>query len=193
MFNALRFPAALLSLFILFASQVTVAEETGSSAIGTYQIQPGDQLAVSVWQEEAMSQEAVVRPDGFITFPLVGEIRAAGDTIEALRLLITERLNKYIPDPVVTVSVRNLAGNTVYVLGHVNRPGVFPMVRETDVMQALSMAGGTATYAALNKIKILRRENGKLTAIPFEYGDVEKGKNLEQNIILKAGDVVVVP
>ncbi|MFQ5644760.1 MAG: polysaccharide biosynthesis/export family protein, partial [Thiogranum sp.] len=78
-------------------------------------------------------------------------------------------------------------------LGHVNRPGIFPMARNVDIMQALSMAGGTSTYAALNKIKVLRRENGKLRAIPFEYGDVEKGKNLEQNILLKAGDVVVVP
>ena len=140
-----------------------------------------------------MSQMVVVRPDGYITFPLVGEIHAAGDSIEALRLLIAKSLSKYIPEPVVTVSVQDLAGNTVYVLGHVNRPGVFPMARNIDVMQALSMAGGTSTYAGLNKIKILRRENGKLSAIPFEYGDVEKGKHLEQNILLKAGDVVVVP
>jgi polysaccharide export outer membrane protein len=75
----------------------------------------------------------------------------------------------------------------------VNKPGEFPIVRNVDVMQALSMAGGTSTYAALNKIKILRRENGKLKSISFEYGDVEKGNNLEQNIILQAGDVVVVP
>ncbi len=193
MFKALKFLGTILSLAALFTGHIVFAEENGDSAISAYQIQPGDLLGVSVWKEEDMSQSVVVRPDGFITFPLVGEIQAAGDSIETLRLLITERLNKYIPDPVVTVSVQDLAGNTVYVLGHVNRPGVFPMVRNIDVMQALSMAGGTATYAALNKIKILRRENGKLTAIPFEYGDVEKGKHLEQNILLKAGDVVVVP
>ena len=193
MLRILKFLGAALSLAALLASAGVMAEETSDNAIGAYEIQPGDQLSVSVWKEEDMLQQVVVRPDGYITFPLVGEIQAAGGSIEALRLLITQRLNKYIPDPVVTVSVQNLTGNTVYVLGHVNRPGVFPMARNIDIMQALSMAGGTSTYAALNKIKVLRRENGQLTAIPFEYGDVEKGKHLEQNILLKAGDVVVVP
>jgi polysaccharide export outer membrane protein len=164
-----------------------------SPALARYTIQPGDVLSVSVWKEEDLSQEVIVRPDGQISFPLVGEARAAGDTIENLRLLIADRLKKYIPDPVVTVSAKQLTGNIVYVIGKVNRPGQFPILRNVDVMQALTMAGGTSTYASLNSIKILRRENGKLRAIPFEYGDVEKGKNLEQNIVLKAGDVVVVP
>ena len=164
-----------------------------SPALARYTIQPGDVLSVSVWKEEDLTQEVIVRPDGQISFPLVGEARAAGDTIENLRLLIADRLKKYIPDPVVTVSAKQLTGNIVYVIGKVNRPGQFPILRNVDVMQALTMAGGTSTYASLNSIKILRRENGKLRAIPFEYGDVEKGKNLEQNIVLKAGDVVVVP
>jgi len=164
-----------------------------SQTVDLYKIQPGDVLLISVWKEENLNQEVIVRPDGEITFPLVGEAKAAGGSIEKLRQLISERLKKYIPDPVVTVSIKQLSGNTIYVIGKVNRPGAFPIVRKVDVMQALSMAGGTSTYAALNKIKILRRANGKLKAIPFEYGEVEKGKNLEQNIILKAGDVVVVP
>jgi len=180
-------------LATLFLSSLLLAEETGNPVLDAYQIQPGDQLQISVWKEEDMVREAIVRPDGRITFPLVGEVMAAGDSVENLRLLISDRLKKYIPDPVVTVSVRQLSGNLVYVIGKVNRPGVFPIVRDVDVMQALTMGGGTSTYAALNKIKILRRENGKLIAIPFEYGDVEKGKHLEQNILLKAGDVVVVP
>lgn len=164
-----------------------------NNAFDQYAIQPGDVLQVSVWKEEDLTQQVIVRPDGNITFPLAGEVKTAGDSIEHLRQLLAERLKKYIPDPVVTVSVAQLSGNTIFVIGKVNRPGNFPMVRNVDVMQALSIAGGTSTYAALNSIKILRRENGKLQAIPFEYGDVEKGKNLEQNIILKAGDVVVVP
>ncbi|MFQ5643497.1 MAG: polysaccharide biosynthesis/export family protein, partial [Thiogranum sp.] len=121
MLRALKFLGAILSLAILFTAPGTAAEDTADNAIGAYEIQPGDQLSVSVWKEENMSQLVVVRPDGYITFPLAGEIQAAGDSIEALRLLIAERLNKYIPDPVVTVSVENLAGNTVYVLGHVHR------------------------------------------------------------------------
>jgi polysaccharide export outer membrane protein len=159
----------------------------------TYLLQPGDVLAISVWKEDDLTNNVIVRPDGRITFPLVGETTAAGNSIEAVRQEITGKLKKYIPDPVVTVSIQKLSGNIVYVIGKVNRPGQFELLRDVDVMQALSMAGGTSTYAALNKIKILRRENGKLTATPFEYGEVEKGEHLEQNIILKAGDVVVVP
>ncbi len=164
-----------------------------AAEIDQYQIQPGDILTITVWKEEQMALDVIVRPDGQITFPLAGEVTAAGNSIEALRSEITNRLTKYIPDPVVTVSIRQLTGNKIYVIGKVNRPGEFVMVRNVDVMQALSMAAGTSTYAALNKIKILRRENGELSAIPFKYGDVEKGKDLEQNIVLKAGDVVVVP
>jgi len=185
--------AAAIALAIFFLPSQAPAEENITEVPNAYQIQPGDVLQVSVWKEQDLSQNVIVRPDGNISFPLVGEAKAAGGSIEDLRLLITERLEKYIPDPVVTVSVNDLSGNTIYVIGKVNRPGVFPIVRNVDVMQALSMAGGTATYAALNKIKILRRENNKLSAIPFEYGDVEKGRHLKQNIMLKAGDVVVVP
>jgi polysaccharide export outer membrane protein len=184
---AIIFSVALVSLH----SRAFAEDE--SPALDSYKIQPGDVLSVSVWKEEDLTSDVIVRPDGQITFPLVGEARAAGGSIESLRQLIAERLKKYIHDPVVTVSVRQMSGNTVYVIGKVNRPGAFPIVRNVDVIQALSMAGGTSTYAALNSIKVLRRENGKLRAIPFEYGDVEKGKHLEQNIILKAGDVVVVP
>jgi len=188
------FPQLLLTIF-LYCGYIVSAQgaDANSVANNSYKIQPGDVLQVSVWKEEDMTQEVIVRPDGHITFPLVGEAVAAGDSIENLRLLITKNLKKYIPDPVVTVSVRQLTGNTVYVIGKVNRPGVFPIVRNVDVMQALSMAGGTSTYASLNSIKILRRENGMLEAFSFKYAEVEKGKHLEQNILLKAGDVVVVP
>lgn len=194
MLSKTRFLTGLVSFLLasIALSSAALAEENSSIA-DYYKIQPGDVLRVSVWKEENMNQEVIVRPDGQITFPLVGEAKAAGNTVEALRLLITGHLTKFIPDPVVTVSVRQLSGNTVYVIGKVNRPGVFPIVRNVDVMQALSLAGGASTYAALNNIKILRREAGKLEAIPFKYGEVEKGKNLEQNIILKAGDVVMVP
>ena len=181
----------LLSVSLALHSASIAAED--SKPVDHYSIQPGDVLAVSVWKEEDLIQEVIVRPDGQITFPLVGEAKAAGNSIEDLRLLISERLKKYIPDPVVTVSVRQLAGNTIYVIGKVNRPGVFPIVRNVDVMQAMSLAGGTSTYAALNDIKILRRENGQLRALSFKYAEVEKGKRLEQNVVLQAGDVVVVP
>jgi polysaccharide export outer membrane protein len=170
-----------------------VRAEDDPQPVDLYKIQPGDVLSVSVWKEEDLTKDVIVRPDGRISFPLVGEAAAAGSSVDDLRQLITERLTKYIPDPVVTVSVAQLSGNTIYVIGKVNRPGSFPIVRNVDVMQALSLAGGTSTYAALNDIKILRRSGGQLQALSFKYGEVEKGKRLEQNLVLQAGDVVVVP
>ncbi|MFA7387178.1 MAG: SLBB domain-containing protein, partial [Thiohalobacteraceae bacterium] len=106
---------------------------------------------------------------------------------------IAGQLKRYIPDPSVTVAIMQLSGNKVYVIGKVNRPGEFVATRQVDVVQALSMAGGMTPYAAVNKIHILRRTGNKQSAIPFAYGDIEKGQDLEQNVLLRAGDVVVVP
>ncbi len=159
----------------------------------TYQIQPGDILEISVWNEENLLKQVLVRPDGGMSFPLVGDIQAAGKSVVELQSVVTQKLSKYIPDPVVTVSIQQLAGNKIYVIGKVAKSGEMIANRNMDVVQALSVAGGMTPYASANKIKILRRDNGKLTAIPFKYGDIEKGDNLKQNIILQSGDVVVVP
>jgi len=158
-----------------------------------YLIQPGDVLEISVWKEEDLLKQVLVRPDGGMSFPLVGNVQAAGKSVVDLQSLVTEKLAKYIPDPVVTVSTQQLSGNKIFVIGKVARPGEIVANHYMDVVQALSVAGGMTPYAAANKIKILRRSNGKLTAIPFKYGDIEKGDNLEQNIILRSGDVVLVP
>lgn len=161
--------------------------------VDTYQIQPGDVLQISVWREEGLEKEVLVRPDGGLSFPLVGNVQASGKSIEQLQAEVGEKLKRFIPDPSVTVTVLKLEGNQVYVIGKVAHPGVFPMVSRVNVVQALSMAGGMTPYAAANKVKILRRAGGKQTAIEFAYGDIEKGESLEQNIVLQAGDVVVVP
>ena len=184
----LLLPVALLSFQ---TTHVSVAQE--SLAEQKYLIQPGDLLEVSVWKEEDLLKQVLVRPDGGMSFPLVGDIQAAGKSVAELQELITERLTKYIPDPVVTVATLKLDGNKVYVIGKVPRPGEFVANRYMDVTQALSVAGGMTPYAADNKIIVLRRENGKQRSIPFRYGDIEKGQDLEQNIILQSGDVVVVP
>ena len=176
-----------------FQTGVTAAADEAMQADNVYRIQSGDILEVSVWNEESLLRQVLVRPDGGLSFPLVGNVQAAGKSVAELQLLITERLTKYIPDPVVTVAIQKLDGNKVYVIGKVARPGEFVANRYMDVVQALSMAGGMTPYAADNKIKVLRRENGKLTAIPFRYGDIEKGEDLEQNIMLQSGDVVLVP
>jgi polysaccharide biosynthesis/export protein len=159
----------------------------------SYLIQPGDLLQVSVWKEQDLQGEILVRPDGGLSFPLAGDVAAEGKTVTELQSLLTERLRKYIPDPVVTILVKAAGGSRIYVLGKVNRPGEYPLYRPLDVMQALSLAGGTTPFAAVNDIAILRREGGKQRAIGFRYGDVEKGKALDQNLLLKSGDTVVVP
>jgi polysaccharide export outer membrane protein len=129
-----------------------------------------------------------------MSFPLVGDVRASGRTVEQVREQVNERLSKFIPDPAVTIAVKQIGGNRVYVIGKVNRPGEFTFSRPLDVMQALSMAGGATSFASLDDIQILRRDdNGKQSARRFRYSDVERGRSLDQNILLKSGDTVVVP
>lgn len=170
------------------AFQPATAQESGA-----YLVQPSDVLVVSVWKEEDLQREVLVRPDGAFTFPLAGEIQAAGRTIAQIQAELVENIDTYIPEPVVTVSLLQSLGNKVFVLGKVNRPGEFPLTQDLDVMQALALGGGLATFADADKISILRREGGSQRAIPFDYTDVEYGRSLEQNILLEPGDVVVVP
>jgi polysaccharide export outer membrane protein len=159
-----------------------------------YVVQPGDLLDVSVWKEKDLQREVMVRPDGGLNFPLAGDVTASGKTLEQLQKDIAAKLAKYVPDPAVTVAVKQSLGNKIYVIGKVNKPGDFTSNRTMDVMQALSMAGGPTPYASVNKIKILRRDsNGELKSFPFKYSRVEKGEDLEQNITLQGGDVIVVP
>jgi polysaccharide export outer membrane protein len=158
-----------------------------------YKINPGDIISVSVWREADLTREVLIRPDGKFSFPLAGDIDANGKSVEQIRELLVERLNRYIPDLVVSVSVLAINGNKVYVIGQVNRPGEISVNPNIDVMQALSIAGGANPFAQINDISILRRTENGLISIPFRYGDIEKGKRLEQNIILKTGDVIVVP
>jgi polysaccharide export outer membrane protein len=158
-----------------------------------YEVQPGDLLQVSVWKEEDLSQQVLVRPDGGFSFPLAGDVNAIGKTVEELRVELTQRLSKFIPDLFVTVAVQEIRGNKVYVIGQVNRPGEFVVNPRIDVMQALSLAGGTTAFASANDIFVLRREGGQQRRLPFNFGDVTRGRGLEQNIILRSGDVVVVP
>ncbi len=167
---------------------------TGSIADSReYFLQPGDVLSVSVWKEPDLQQTVLIRPDGRFSFPLAGEVDAQGRTVEQVRTEIAKGLATYLPDAVVTVAAAKLEGNKVYVIGKVNRPGEVALTGFVDVMQALSIAGGMSRFAALEEVFVLRRADGKQQAIPFNYVEVEKGRNLEQNIVLRSGDVVVVP
>jgi len=170
-----------------------ISAESATLGGHDYVVQPGDILTISVWKENDLQGNVAVRPDGGLNFPLVGVIDTTGKTIEQLQKEITARLTKYVPNPVVTVSVRQSSGYKIYITGKVNKPGEYTATRNIDVMQALSMAGGLSPYASPNNIKILRRVKGDQISIPFEYSRVEKGEDLKQNIILQGGDVVVVP
>jgi len=175
------------------AATAPVMDAQESAPRDAYIVQPGDVLTISVWRERDLQGEMAVRPDGGINFPLAGDIVVAGKTIEQIQKDIAAKLTKYVPDPVVTATVKQSQGNKIYVVGKVNKPGEYASNRTIDVMQALSMAGGPNPYAAVNKIKIIRRINGEQKIFYFKYSRVEKGKDLEQNIILQGGDVVVVP
>ena len=158
-----------------------------------YRLGPEDALEITVWQEPDLQKEVLISPDGWLTFPLVGEIKAQGKTIEEVRQEITKRLKRLIPEAVVSVSLIRIGSNKAYVIGKVNQPGEYTTGRYVTVMQVLSMAGGLRQFSAGDKIKILRRVNGREIAIPFNYDEVVSGRNLEQNIVLMDGDVVVVP
>ncbi|HEY7534173.1 MAG TPA: polysaccharide biosynthesis/export family protein [Nitrospiraceae bacterium] len=158
-----------------------------------YMLGPEDVIAISVWKDENLTREAVVRPDGMVSFPLVGDVPAAGRTVEDLRIDLVKRLARFIPAPHVTVSATKILSYKIYVLGRVNRPGEYLVGHYTDVLQALSLAGGLTPFASENDIKVMRRDHGEQRAIPFRYGDAQKGKDLKQNIVLQRGDVIVVP
>lgn len=166
-------------------SQVRAADD--------YLLQPGDLLTISVWKEPDLTSDILVRPDGGISMPLVGAIAAAGHTVEDVRSEIDQRLRKFIPDPAVTVIVKQTLGDQIFVIGKVNRPGQYPLNRPVDVMQALSIAGGATPFASLNGIRVLRRSGQSQLVMPFRYSDVLHGRNLTQNIVLQSGDTVVVP
>ena len=185
------------SKFIIQSFVFVIVSFLAASNLGIaqskYLVQPNDVLNILVWKEPDLSNEVTVHPDGTFTAPLVGEVQASGRTISDIQADVAKNLNKFIPDPVVTISLEQHVENHVYVIGQVNAPGVFAVDKLPDVMQALSLAGGMTAFASLNKIRILRRNNSGQTAIPFRYSDVAKGQKLEQNIVLKDGDVIVVP
>jgi polysaccharide biosynthesis/export protein len=175
------------------AKGLSASSDGDLATIAGYILQPGDVLQVAVWKETDLTSEVLIRPDGGMSFPLAGDLHAAGHTVAELTAMLEKRVRKYEPDAVVTVVVKAAAGNRVYVIGKVQRPGDFALNRPTDVMQALSLAGGATPFADTNEIRILRRDGNHQTAIAFRYGDVEHGRKLDQNILLQSGDTVVVP
>ncbi len=158
-----------------------------------YRLGPEDIIEVSVWKEPELTKQIMVRPDGKISYPLIGEIQAAGKSVKELREEISKRLEKFVTDAQVTVLLLKPQHYKIYVVGKVAKPGEFLVGRPATVMQALAMAGGLTPFAAPGSIVILRRTGGGEQVFPFDYKAVSRGESLEQNRTLQPGDVVVVP
>ena len=183
--------AAIASVVIFALPGAAMAQDENNN--NDYLVKPGDTLLISVWKEEDLRQEVLIAPDGGFSFPLAGNLSAAGKSVSTISKEVSARLQRYIPDLVVTVMITAINGNKIYVIGQVNNPGTFVMNPQIDVMQALSMAGGTNAFASLNDIKIIRRTASGQRVLPFRYNDVARGRDLSQNIMLESGDVVIVP
>jgi polysaccharide export outer membrane protein len=167
--------------------------ERGADVPPDYIIGADDVLGIVYWKDKDMTTEAHVRPDGRIALPLLNDVLAAGLTPEQLREKLTEESKKYMEDPSITVVVRVINSRKAFITGEVNKPGPYPLISPTSVMQLIALAGGLKEYANSKAIVIMRTENGRQVSLKFNYKDVVAGKNLEQNIELKPGDTVVVP
>jgi polysaccharide export outer membrane protein len=166
-----------------------------------YRIAPGDVLQVFVWREAELTREVRVRPDGYVTVPLLGDLFAVSKTLKGLGAELTQALSKFVQAPVVTVTLGESSTLRLYVVGEVMKPGEFPLLGRTTVMQALALAGGFKEYAKTDEIKVLRQElsvtagrpKSREVVMPFNFKAIAQGQNLQQNYALKPGDVIVVP
>jgi len=156
-------------------------------------IGPEDVLAIHFWRDQDMSGDVVVRPDGMITLPLVGDVRAAGLSPELLKDAIEKAASRLITEPNVTVAVKEINSLKVFITGEVGKPGPYALTGPRTVMQLIAVAGGVLEYADKDNIVVLRTVNGQQKSYKFRYSDVSRGKGLEQNIELQPGDTVVVP
>jgi polysaccharide biosynthesis/export protein len=158
-----------------------------------YVIGAQDVLAISVWKDAELTQTVPVRPDGKISMPLLNDIQAAGLTPNELKAQITEGLKKFMADPIVTVIVTQINSQRVYITGEVVRAGAYPLLPQMTILQALSSAGGFTQFANTKGIYMFRMVNGKQVDFRFNYKDVIHGKNTNENVVLQAGDTIVVP
>ena len=161
-------------------------------------IGPEDVLVVTVWRNQELSKEVIVRPDGKISLPLIGDIMAAGLSAQVLSKHVADALAEFMSTPTVSVQVKEINSYHIFAVGEVGRPGKIPLKSFTSVVQGISYAGGFTTFASRNNVHVLRMVKNsqgetKQVMIPVPYLDIIQGKNLEANFILKAGDVIVVP
>ncbi len=166
---------------------------TDSQKDQLYVLGCGDRVSIRVWGRDNLNTDAIVRPDGKISFPLIGDIQAQGLRVEDLKEELDKRLREYVFEPSVSVTVVDIKSLKIYILGEVARPGEYDLIAPTDVLRAIAMAGGFTIYAKKNKIQIIRSEGQEKIKIKFNYDQVIRGINLSQNILLRPGDVIIVP
>jgi polysaccharide export outer membrane protein len=157
-----------------------------------YAIGAGDALNVHVWKEPTLSGTVKVRPDGFITLPLVNEVQVVGLTTGQLRKILEEKYKDYTIDPFVTIRVEGIASSEVFLVGQVGRPGAFPLNGNETLLQILTRAGGLAIFADRSNLRVVRRDSDKITEYIVDYDAIIKG-DLKQDILLRPGDRIIVP
>ncbi len=170
---------------------VAAAEQQQASLPTDYVIGPDDKLAVLFWRDESMTADVTVRPDGKISLPLLNDVHVVGLTPEQLRTFLMGAAKKFVADPTVSVVVREINSRKVFITGFVSHPGAYSLTTPITVLQLIAIAGGLTDFADTKKITIIR--TGQKEPLKFNYEDVRRGKNLQQNILLKVGDTVVVP
>jgi polysaccharide export outer membrane protein len=180
------------TLALLAAAALWPAPTAGAEPVA-YRLNPGDVIRLSVWKEDSLTREATVQPDGSVSFPLAGQVSAAGRSAAELEAEVTRRIARYVADPAVTIELLDAKGNRVYVLGEVTRPGQFQLDRPTSVVQAIALAGGLTPFAGHKNIRLLRRDKDGKEATTFLDFDVATAGEGTGNLVLEAGDTIVVP
>ena len=159
----------------------------------SYIIGPMDILEIQVWKEPDFSRQTLVRPDGKITLPLIGDLHVSGMTTMALKELLTHKLKDFIDSPEVTVILVESRSKNFYIIGKITQPGTYPLTKDMTVLQAISVAGGLGEWADSDSIRIIRKSGGTENILHFDYKKVVSGKDLEQNILLQPNDTIVIP
>ncbi len=183
----------LLFLMMLPATYAQDSQDPATRPEPLYVIQPNDLLEIFVWKEPELTREVLVRPDGRVSFPLVQDLQAAGISPGELKTQVEQKLSKFLSAPEVTIIVKAIQSYRIYVLGKVQTPGRINVEKAMTVLQALAMAGGFQDYAKDDEMKVIRTLGNKNVVFDFNYRDVVQNRKPEQNIILRSGDVVVVP
>jgi polysaccharide export outer membrane protein len=175
------------------AQAAAPAAPSGVTVPADYVVGAEDVLGIVFWREREMSADVVVRPDGKISLPLLNDVDVDGLTPDQVRERVTELAKKFIEDPNATVVVKQINSRKVYITGNVERPGTFPLLRPTTVLQLIAVAGGLKEFANAGDIVLVRTESGKQETFNFNYDQMKNRKNLSQNIFLKPGDTIIVP